>query len=157
MSLEGTQAGRLSEGSVPVQPSGLLPPEVFLQVITHAPLVSIDLLVTDSQGRTLVGRRINPPAAASWFAPGGRVRKDETLDAAFLRLTEAELGVALPRSGGALDRCVRSFLRRQPVDHRRPGAINPLRGAGLPPSSPGRHAPPAAGRSARSLALAGCR
>ncbi len=115
MNLEGAQAGRPLEPHDPVQPPGFLPREVFLQVITHAPLVSMDLLATDSEGRTLVGRRVNPPAAETWFAPGGRVRKGETLDAAFLRLTKAELGVALPRSAGRLIGVFEHFYDDSPL------------------------------------------
>ncbi|MFC7420040.1 GDP-mannose mannosyl hydrolase [Iodobacter arcticus] len=70
----------------------------FLQVVEHAPLVSIDLIVQNSAGDALLGWRNNEPACDHWFVPGGRVQKNEALDAAFLRLTQAELGVALARS-----------------------------------------------------------
>jgi colanic acid biosynthesis protein WcaH len=74
----------------------------FAHVVTHAPLVSLDLIVTDRAGRVLLGRRRNRPAQGSWFVPGGRVRKDERLDDAFLRLTEAELGVRVARAEAPL-------------------------------------------------------
>lgn len=82
--------------------TGPLDIETFRLVVRHAPLVSIDLLVHDPSGRYLVGRRVNPPAKGAWFVPGGRVHKDETLDAAFLRITRAELGKALPRASATL-------------------------------------------------------
>ncbi|MGO4331462.1 GDP-mannose mannosyl hydrolase [Cupriavidus sp. 2TAF22] len=66
----------------------------FLSVVRHAPLVSIDLIVTDAQGRALLGRRRNRPARDTWFVPGGRIRKDENLDAAFRRIVADELGIA---------------------------------------------------------------
>lgn len=72
--------------------SRLLPEKVFEQVVANAPLVAIDLLVEDAGRRMLLGWRKNPPARDSWFVPGGRVRKDETLSAAFSRITEEELG-----------------------------------------------------------------
>ncbi|CAM8627730.1 GDP-mannose mannosyl hydrolase NudD [Oxalobacteraceae bacterium] len=72
--------------------SRLLPDEVFAQVVEHAPLVAIDLLVEDMEHRVLLGWRKNPPAQSSWFVPGGRVQKNETLDQAFARITSAELG-----------------------------------------------------------------
>jgi colanic acid biosynthesis protein WcaH len=72
--------------------SRLLPDEVFAQVIEHAPLVAIDLLVEDGEQRILLGWRKNPPAQGSWFVPGGRIRKNETLEQAFARITHAELG-----------------------------------------------------------------
>ena len=40
------------------------------------------------------------PARTKSSAPGGRVRKDETLEQAFLRLTEAELGQAFTLQEG---------------------------------------------------------
>lgn len=76
-----------------------LPPEEFQSLIRLGPLVSMDLIVRDGQGRVLVGRRVNRPAQGFWFVPGGRVGKGERLDDAFLRLTETELGRAFPREG----------------------------------------------------------
>jgi len=67
----------------------------FLEVIERTPLVSIDLVIQDAAGRVLLGWRTNEPAKNTWFVPGGRIRKNETLDAAFLRLTSAELGKAV--------------------------------------------------------------
>jgi colanic acid biosynthesis protein WcaH len=78
--------------------TSLLPFADFLQVVERAPLISIDLVVQNSAGEALLGWRTNQPACDHWFVPGGRVQKNETLDAAFLRLTQAELGVALVRS-----------------------------------------------------------
>lgn len=60
------------------------------------PLVSIDLLLRDAQGRYLLGLRSNPPAAGCWFVPGGRIRKGETLTQALGRLAAEELAMTLP-------------------------------------------------------------
>jgi colanic acid biosynthesis protein WcaH len=65
----------------------------FLTVVSNTPLIALDLIVHDEQGRYLLGRRVNRPAQGSWFVPGGRVRKDESLDNAFIRLTREELGL----------------------------------------------------------------
>jgi len=74
----------------------------FVQVLRDAPLVSIDLVVRDEVGRVLVGLRVNRPAQGSWFVPGGRIYKDERIDDAFLRISHAELGRAIPRVGASL-------------------------------------------------------
>jgi colanic acid biosynthesis protein WcaH len=66
----------------------------FLDVVRLTPLVAIDLIVSDAEGRVLIGHRRNRPARNTWFVPGGRIHKDETLDAAFARIAEAELGIA---------------------------------------------------------------
>lgn len=76
----------------------------FLDVVRLTPLVAIDLIVSDAQGRVLIGRRRNRPARGTWFVPGGRIRKNETLDAAFSRIAEAELGIArLARSAARFE------------------------------------------------------
>lgn len=72
--------------------------EDFATVVRSTPLISIDLIVENAQGQFLLGKRLNRPAQGDWFVPGGRVQKDESLHAAFERLTEAELGLRLPLS-----------------------------------------------------------
>lgn len=79
-----------------------LPAEVFAAVVANAPLISIDLIIEDAQGRILLGLRKNPPAKDYWFVPGGRVRKGEKLDHAFIRLMQEETGVSAMRSEGRL-------------------------------------------------------
>jgi colanic acid biosynthesis protein WcaH len=70
--------------------------QTFKTIIDTTPLVSIDLLVRNADSQILVGKRINRPAQGYWFVPGGRILKNERLTDAFLRLTEQELGVAIP-------------------------------------------------------------
>jgi colanic acid biosynthesis protein WcaH len=77
--------------------TGPLPAAEYLQLIAHAPLVSIDLIVRDIQNRVLVGLRRNAPAQGYWFVPGGAIRKGETLDHAFARISHTELGQSFAR------------------------------------------------------------
>ena len=70
----------------------------YIEVIERAPLVSIDLIVRDTDGRILLGRRNREPAKDTWFVPGGRIRKNEQLDDAFKRLSSSELGVQYTRT-----------------------------------------------------------
>ncbi|SFU05212.1 colanic acid biosynthesis protein WcaH [Kosakonia arachidis] len=74
--------------------------EDFATVVRSTPLISIDLIVENSRGEFLLGKRTNRPAQGYWFVPGGRVQKDEPLAVAFERLTLAELGLRLPMSAG---------------------------------------------------------
>ncbi len=74
----------------------------FLQVVRNTPLVSIDLIVQNEAGAYLLGKRLNEPAKGDWFVPGGRIRKNETLDQAFERITQAELGIGLKRNKAQL-------------------------------------------------------
>lgn len=81
----------------PTPPAGArLSDQAFLEVIDRTPLVSMDLVVRDAQARVLLGLRKNEPAQSTWFVPGGRVLKGETLPAAFARLCLAELGATHP-------------------------------------------------------------
>lgn len=76
----------------------LLDEATFRTVVASTPLIAIDLLVRRPDGRLLLGLRNNRPAQGFWFVPGGRIRKGETLDTAFLRLTREELGGAISRN-----------------------------------------------------------
>jgi colanic acid biosynthesis protein WcaH len=64
----------------------------FTKSISHLPLVSIDLLVQNSEKSILLGKRGNRPARGHWFVPGGRIRRMERFDSAFQRITNGELG-----------------------------------------------------------------
>ncbi|MCI0747363.1 MAG: GDP-mannose mannosyl hydrolase [Verrucomicrobia subdivision 3 bacterium] len=64
----------------------------FLEVVERTPLVSIDLIVRRRDGAVLLGKRTNEPAKGCWFVPGGRICKDERIEAAFRRICVAELG-----------------------------------------------------------------
>lgn len=71
----------------------MLDPQTFKVVIENVPLVSIDLcLVCD--GQILLGKRTNEPLRDEWFTPGGRIHKNETWQAAILRICGAELGLS---------------------------------------------------------------
>jgi colanic acid biosynthesis protein WcaH len=68
----------------------------FRTVVSSSPLVSIDLVIYDGEGRVLLGQRKNRPAQHSWFVLGGRIQKNEVIADAFSRVVEAELGLAIP-------------------------------------------------------------
>ena len=68
--------------------------ELFSSIIQNAPLISIDLVVKNSDDKILLGKRVNKPAKNSWFVPGGRIFKDETIQDAFRRITKEEIGKA---------------------------------------------------------------
>ena len=66
---------------------------LFKTIVACTPLVSIDLIVLNSQSQVLLGLRNNKPAQGYWFVPGGRICKGETFDIAFKRLVNDELGI----------------------------------------------------------------
>jgi colanic acid biosynthesis protein WcaH len=65
----------------------------FARIIRYAPLVSIDIIVRDPQGKALLGLRANEPARGKYFVPGGAIRKNETIRDAFARILKAEIGI----------------------------------------------------------------
>lgn len=75
----------------------MLSDELFETIIHNTPLISIDLIIEDESKNILIGKRNNRPARGFWFVPGGRVLKDESLDDAFMRLTDIELGTQISR------------------------------------------------------------
>ncbi len=79
-----------------------LPIAEFSAACAALPLVSIDLVLTNPAGQLLLGLRNNAPARGCWFTPGGRIRKNEPLAHARLRVAQDELG--LPAS--ALERAL---------------------------------------------------
>lgn len=70
-----------------------LEPKEFANLIRHAPLVSIDLLVNNEDAQILLGKRANAPAKDMWFVPGGRIYKGERLAQALGRVIGEELGI----------------------------------------------------------------
>ena len=80
--------------------------KIFLEIIKNAPLAAIDLILTDRDGKILVGKRKNNPAKGKWFVPGGRIRKNETFEKAIQRLCREEVPfgrLGRPRFLGAFE------------------------------------------------------
>src|SRR5262249_21199151 len=70
----------------------------FLCVVRNTPLVSIDIIIKDRQDKVLLGLRLNEPAKGKYFVPGGVIRKNESIAAAFARIIKAETGIDKPVS-----------------------------------------------------------
>jgi len=70
----------------------------WFHIVKHAPLISIDLVIINQNNQVLVGLRNNEPAKNVWFVPGGIIRKDERIEAAFQRITTNELGHSIEYS-----------------------------------------------------------
>jgi colanic acid biosynthesis protein WcaH len=64
----------------------------MLAIIDGTPLVSIDLIIRNSKGEVLLGKRVNRPARGYWFVPGGRIMKNERIESAIRRISRNELG-----------------------------------------------------------------
>ncbi|MFY0678036.1 MAG: GDP-mannose mannosyl hydrolase [Neptuniibacter sp.] len=71
---------------------GWLSPELFKTIVSSTPLISIDLIIENADGKYLLGLRKNKPAQGHLFVPGGRIQKGESISDAFSRITKDELG-----------------------------------------------------------------
>lgn len=80
-------------------PQTLLSDREFTRAVAALPLVSIDICVTDPDGKLLLGKRNNAPARDWWFTPGARIRKNEAIADALVRVLRDEL--ALPEAMAA--------------------------------------------------------
>jgi ADP-ribose pyrophosphatase YjhB (NUDIX family) len=68
---------------------GLIPNELYRQIVASMPIVCVDLLVIDIDGRLLLLQRRDEPARGRWWFPGGRVHLGETrVEAAARKLSE---------------------------------------------------------------------
>ena len=70
-------------------------PDIFHCIVKNAPLISIDIIVRNKDGKILLGLRKNRPAKGYWFVPGGRIFKGESIEEAFRIITKNELGIEL--------------------------------------------------------------
>lgn len=76
-------------------PSKGLPDEVFYYISRTTPLVNVDLLIKDENGRTLLSWRDDQYSGKGWHVPGGIVRFRETLETRLKKVAETEIGVAV--------------------------------------------------------------
>jgi colanic acid biosynthesis protein WcaH len=68
----------------------------FNRLIRLAPLVAVDLIIRNRDGKILVAQRNDEPARGYLFNPGGCVFKGEPIEAAFGRIMERETGRRVP-------------------------------------------------------------
>jgi len=71
----------------------------YLSVIRHTQLISVDLIV-ECSGGLLMGFRNNSPAKGTFFVPGGRVFKHESMGAAVERVMKDEVNVEVRADEG---------------------------------------------------------
>ncbi len=61
-------------------PSSGLPEELFLFISRITPMVNVDLLIKDENGRALLSWRDDQFAGTGWHVPGGIVRFKENME-----------------------------------------------------------------------------
>ena len=85
------EAIKFLEKQVP-NPSKGLPDEVFFYISRVTPLVNVDLLIKDENGRTLLAWRNDKYTGRGWHVPGGIIRFREKLETRILKVAETEIG-----------------------------------------------------------------
>jgi len=73
-------------------PSIGLPDDLFYYVSQITPLVNVDLLIKDENGRILLSWRNDKYCGKGWHVPGGIVRFKETLETRVKKVAESEIG-----------------------------------------------------------------
>lgn len=76
-------------------PSKGLPDEVFFYISKTTPLVNVDLLIKDENGRTLLSWRDDQYSGKGWHVPGGIVRFKEKLEERVLKVAKTEIGAVV--------------------------------------------------------------
>ncbi len=73
-----------------------IPRETYEEIVRWMPICTVDIILFDrSKKKVLLFKRMNKPLRGTYFAPGGRILKDEDLKAAVRRQTKKELGIEL--------------------------------------------------------------
>jgi colanic acid biosynthesis protein WcaH len=72
-----------------------LPEEIFFYISRTTPLVNVDLLVKDENGRTLLAWRDDQYSGKGWHVPGGIVRYKESLETRVKKVAETEIGASI--------------------------------------------------------------
>jgi colanic acid biosynthesis protein WcaH len=72
-----------------------LPDEIFYFISRITPMVNVDLLIKDEDGRTLLSWRNDKYSGNGWHIPGGIVRYKETMYSRILKVAQKEIGTSI--------------------------------------------------------------
>lgn len=75
-----------------INPSAGLPEELFHYISEVTPMINVDLLIKDENGRTLLSWRDDQYTGRGWHLPGGIIRFRETLETRLKKVAETEIG-----------------------------------------------------------------
>lgn len=79
-----------------------LPDNVFYYISRTTPLVNVDLLIKDENGRTLLSWRNDRLAGNGWHVPGGIVRFKEKLETRVQKVAQMEIGADIQFDAGPI-------------------------------------------------------
>lgn len=72
-----------------------LPDEIFYFISRMTPLINVDLLIKDENGRLLLGWRDDKYTGRGWHVLGGIIRFKETFEARIRKVAESEVGAEI--------------------------------------------------------------
>jgi len=76
-----------------------VPDEIYKTLMGFGPICAVDIVFfNEEKTKTLLGKRVNDPYKNLFYTFGGRLRKNETLENAAVRIAESETGVILTKS-----------------------------------------------------------
>ena len=73
----------------------LLSAERYAEIVRDVPILCVDLIIVGPFNKFLLVERKNEPMAGQFWIPGGRVMRDEPIQAAAIRLAREEVGLEL--------------------------------------------------------------
>lgn len=69
-----------------------LPLDIFYYISRTTPLINVDLLIKDEDGRTMLAWRDDEYAGTGWHVPGGIIRFRETMEERLKQVALEEIG-----------------------------------------------------------------
>ena len=72
---------------------GWLPTHVYKEIAKRIPILCVELIIYNKDGKVLLVKRKLPPLQNSWWLPGGGVLFGEKLEKAAVRVAAEELGL----------------------------------------------------------------
>ena len=67
-----------------------IPLELYKQIHASLPIPCVDAVILNTNKEVLLCHRLNKPAQGTWWFPGGRVLKGETMEDAIVRKVKQE-------------------------------------------------------------------
>ena len=74
------------------KPEKGLPYDFFMFISRKTPIVNVDLLIKDKEGRTLLAWRNDKYSGAGWHVPGGIIRYKEKMEKRINEVAKLEIG-----------------------------------------------------------------